>query len=299
MISVIIPVYKNNDLFIKNLDHNLIFLDDCQIIVINDDPEKSLRSHLDQFKQITLIDNKKNLGFGESVNRGVKQSDSKYIMLLNSDVVLNDKSYLTALNYFKKNDVFAVSFSQKEKDGSIVGKNKIYWQEGFFSHQKVDGLNFGYNGWAEGGACIINKDTFLKLGGFDPLFSPFYWEDIDLSYRAWKSGYQIIFEPKILVIHHHQSTISKYFTKKQIKIIAYRNQIIFAWKNLTHFKLILQHLLNLPLWLIKSLVKGDYLFLIAFFNALFTLPKLLVKKIKLKKLFTVSDDKILSLFKNE
>lgn len=299
MISVIIPVYKNTDLFLKNLYHNLNFLNDCQIIIVNDSPEKSLINDLSQFKQIVLIENKKNLGFGESVNQGVKFAKNRYIMILNSDVALNDKNYLKAINYFNKNNVFAVSFAQKEKNDSIVGKNKIYWQDGLFVHEKADNLKFGNNAWGEGGACVIDKDKFIKLGGFDPLYSPFYWEDIDLSYRAWKTGYKTIFEPRILVTHHHESTIGKYFTQKQIEIIAYRNQLIFTWKNLTDFRLIIQHLCYLPLWIAKSLIKRNWFFLIGLLRALIILPKILIGKIIVKKIFTVPDNKILSIFKNE
>ncbi len=192
-------------------------------------------------------------------------------MLLNSDVILNDQSYLSALTHFNNKEIFAISFAQKEKGGSIVGKNKIFWQNGLYNHQKADDLKFGNNGWAEGGASLIDKEKFLTLGGFDPIYSPFYWEDIDLSNRARQAGYRIIFEPKILVIHHHESTIGQHFTKKQIKIIAYRNQLIFTWKNLSDLKLFFQHLLSLPFLIVKHLINGDYLFLISFIKAILKL----------------------------
>jgi len=274
MISVIIPVYKNIDLFLKNLRDNLNFLEDCQIIVVNDDPSKSLKKDFTQFKKITLLENKKNLGFGQSVNLGVKKATGRFLFLLNSDVILEDKSYLNVLNYFNDKKLFAVSFAQKEKDGSVVGKNKIYWQRGLYHHQKAEDLKFGDNGWAEGGASIIDKDKFLKLGGFDPIYSPFYWEDIDLSNRARKFGWRILFDPKILVTHHHESTIGKYYDKKQIKKIAYRNQLIFTWKNLSTAKLILEHLFFLPILIISHLIRGDYLLLVAFIKAFAKLPQI-------------------------
>jgi len=274
MISVIIPVYKNTDLFLQNLKHNLDFLIGCQIIIVNDDPAKSLKKDLNPFKNIVLIENKKNLGFGQSINTGVKKATGQYLLLLNSDVILNDKSYLLALTHLNSKEVFAVGFAQKEKDNSIVGKNKIFWQSGLYHHQKASDLKFGNNGWAEGGAALIDKEKFLTLGGFDPIYSPFYWEDVDLSNRAKKAGYQIVFEPKILVIHHHESTIGQHFTKKQIKIIAYRNQLIFTWKNLSNPKLFFQHLLFLPYLIIRHLMIGDYLFLISFIKALFKLTQI-------------------------
>jgi hypothetical protein len=76
------------------------------------------------------------------------------------------------------------------------------------------------------------------------------------------------------VTHHHESTIGKYYDKKQIKIIAYRNQLIFTWKNLSTAKLILEHLFFLPILIINHLIRGDYLLLVAFIKALAKLPQI-------------------------
>jgi len=87
MISVIIPTYRNKKLLIDNLKHNLLYLKDCEIIVVNDDPGESLKNLIDSRrslprtpirggndrggrgndKKIILIENKKNLGFGQSI----------------------------------------------------------------------------------------------------------------------------------------------------------------------------------------------------------------------------------------
>jgi len=287
MITVIIPVYKNIDLFLNNLKHNLKFLRSCQIIIVNDDPSKSIKKEVKQLKNknIILIENKKNLGFGMSIDVGSNYACNDYLFLLNSDVVLNDNQYLFALDHFKKNpNLFAVSFAQKEKNNQIMGKNIIYWKNGLFHHQKATNLKFGRTAWAEGGSCLIDKKKFNFLGGFDEIYSPFYWEDVDLSYRAWKSGFEIIFEPKILVEHHHQSTINKYFNKEIIKKIAFRNQVIFCWKNIADKNLFINHLTNLPKIIFE---KG-------FFDALIKLPEI----IKKRSLFIKKDEEILAIFKS-
>lgn len=269
MISVIIPTYKNKAILLKNLRHNVSYLKDCEIIVVNDDPEESLKSNLKEFKNINLIENKKNLGFGTSVNRGIGRTKNKLVMLINSDVVLNNMSYQIAINHFKKNPtLFAVGFAQKEKDGTIVGKNQTYWQKGMFMHRRADDLFLGETAWAEGGACIIDREKFLKLDGFDPIYSPFYWEDIDLSFRAKKAGYQVIFDPKIQVEHHHESTIGKYFRKDDIQKIAFRNQLIFIWKNIAEPKQKLSHFLFLPYHLLRYTLVRNKEFLLGFIEAI-------------------------------
>ena len=299
MISVIIPTYKNIQLLIKNLKNNLKFWADCEIIIVNDNPLINLRDKLKHFRSIVFIENKQNLGFGSAVNAGVKIAKNTYIMLLNDDVTLQNNNFKEALGYFKKDrTLFAVSFAQKEKNSKIVGKNRIYWQRGLALHSSAHDLKFGPNGWAEGGTCIIDKKKFIELGGFDSLYSPFYWEDIDLSYRAWKRGYKILFDPKIILTHHHQSTIGKYFTQSQIKTIAFRNQFIFIWKNIHDSNLIFQHFIYLPFNCIYLLMKREFDFLKGFFFAFCDIINILKKRQFENKTTKISDASVINMFKN-
>lgn len=285
MISVIIPSYKNMGMLIKNLKHNLPYLSDCEVIVVNDDPGNSISNDLKDFK-VKLIENSENLGFGGAVNTGVKYANGKYIMLLNSDVILESDSFKKSLNHFKQDKVFAVSFAQIEKNEQVVGKNSIYWNHGLLHHKRASDMKPGITAWAEGGSSIIDRDKFLKLNGFDEIYFPFYWEDVDLSYRAWKQGYKVIFDPTTKLTHHHESTIGKYFSKNYVADIAFRNQLIFIWKNITDKDLILKHLVKLP----------SYFFTKAFWKAMFLLPQTINRKKILKNLFIISDDEILKKF---
>ncbi len=296
-ISILIPTYKNKKILINNLRHNWSFLKDHQIIIINDDPTKSIKEYLKEFPKIILIENNKNLGFGQTINKGIKRALGQYIFLLNNDVVLENKSFEKGLVYFKKNKkLFAVSFALREKDQKIVGKNKIFWRQGMFFNKGVNKLTFGVNAWAEGGACLIDKNKFLELGGFDPLFSPFYWEDIDLSYQAWKRGYQILFDPQILVNHFHETTISKYYDQSYIKKTAYRNQFIFIWKNITDQFYIFQHIVFLVPNLIKNTFRGEKEFFIGFIKALPYILAILRQRKRVKFKQKLTDRKIFSLF---
>jgi GT2 family glycosyltransferase len=297
MISVVIPSYKNKKMLIDNLNNNIKFLEELEIIIINDSPDESLKKDLAGFKVI-LIENDKNLGFGPSVNKGIIKAKNKYVLLLNTDVRLKNQNYINALKYFKENKkLFAVAFAQKDKNGLIVGKNKVYWKYGFFRHKENTDLSFEINAWVEGGASIVDRDIFLKLGGFDDLYSPFYWEDIDLSYRAWRSGYEIFFDPKIIMRHYHESTISKYFQKKYIEKIAFRNQLIFIWKNITDFNLILHHIFFLIPNLIIFTLKGKFNYLMGFFGTVKNVSTIIKNRKKQKSQYILKDSEVLQKFK--
>ncbi len=291
-ISIIIPVYKNYDMFYRYLEINKKYFIGCEVIVMNDYPLENILKPVQKiYPESIVINNKKNLGFAGNVNRGVLKAKRNYVFLMNSDVVLKDNSFLNALDYFKKNRrLFAVGFAQIEKDGKIVGANRGYFQNGLINHSYLSSSIYHLlsNFWAEGGSSIFKKKLLIDLGLFDELFNPFYWEDIDLSYRAWKAGYKILYDADIKVEHHHESTIGKYFDKSKILKTAFRNQLIFHWKNLTDKKLVFEHLLNLP----------KLIFIPGFFDALIRLPKILQARKKAVKLFKKSDKEILDQFKS-
>ncbi|MCX6732206.1 MAG: glycosyltransferase [Candidatus Roizmanbacteria bacterium] len=298
MISVVIPHYKGKEKLYSNLKHNLPFFKDCEIIVVNDYTEVSITGEMKQlFPEVVVIENKKNLGFAGAVVVGINHSKSPYVFLLNNDVVLKDDSFKSALTHFQGTpSLFAVSFKQIEKDEKHVGRNKIYWSHGFFRHSKGDPGTHGINGWAEGGSMVFDKKKYEELHGFDTLYSPFYWEDIDLSYRAWKAGYTIHFDSHVLVEHHHESTIATYFQKSKIETIAYRNQFITIWKNISDFQYIAEHIMYLIKNLITYPLKGQLNFVNGFWMALLLLPQIIKKKNQQKKLWKKSDKEIFEKF---
>ncbi|PIP14748.1 hypothetical protein COW98_03185 [Candidatus Roizmanbacteria bacterium CG22_combo_CG10-13_8_21_14_all_35_9] len=290
-VAIIIPVYKNYQMFYEYLEINKKYFEGCQVIIMNDYPQENINKPVKKiYPQANIINNKINLGFAGNINKGVLKAKKNYVFLMNSDVVLKDNSFLKALEYFKKDrKLFAVGFAQKERDGKIVGANRGYFKNGLINHSSritPNSYHLTPNFWVEGGASIFKRKLFLQLGMLDELYNPFYWEDIDLSYRSWKAGYKILFDPLIIVEHHHESTISKYFDNSRILKTAFRNQLIFQWKNLTDKDLLIKHLINLP----------RYVLIPGFFDALVRLPKVLNSRKKIVKLFKKGDKEILSHF---
>lgn len=290
-ISIIIPVYKNYQMFFKLLQINKEYFSGCEVIVMNDYPQENITKPIKKiYSEAIVVNNQKNLGFAGNVNKGVEKATRNYVFFMNSDVVLKDNSFLKALEYFNKDrKLFAVGFAQKERDGKIVGGNRGYFQNGLINHSHQPISNFQQpisNFWAEGGASIFKRKLFIELGMFDDLYNPFYWEDVDLSYRALKAGYKVIFTPQVKVEHRHESTIGKYFDQRRILKIAFRNQLIFQWKNLTDKNLIIKHLLNLP----------RFVFTPGFFEAAAKLPTILKTRKKTVKLFKKRDREILDMF---
>jgi GT2 family glycosyltransferase len=145
-----------------------------------------------------------------------------------------------------------------------------------------------------GGSGAFRKSIWEHLGGLNELFAPFYWEDIDISYRALKSGYKIIFEPKSIVIHEHEKgAIKGKYSPVQVKTIAYKNQFIFVWEN-ADSDLILSHILWLPYHLVKALIRLDWQFFLGFLQALLVMPGVLGFRHKAQTLFVKKDSSVIS-----
>ena len=113
-ITVIIPVFNREkyisrclrSLLNQNLEKNFF-----EIIVINDGSTDKTKFVLDMYKEdITIINNKKNLGLPKSLNKGIKKSRSTYIVRVDSDDYVNE-NFLKFLYLFleENRDIDAVS----------------------------------------------------------------------------------------------------------------------------------------------------------------------------------------------
>ena len=64
--------------------------------------------------------------------------------------------------------------------------------------------------WLHRGAVAVDHRKYLWLGGLDGLYDPFYLEDADLSYRAWKVGWRCLLSFGSRVSHRHHIGVSRY-----------------------------------------------------------------------------------------
>src|SRR5262249_12657481 len=100
--------------------------------------------------------------------------------------------------------------------------------------------------WAGGGSSAFDRRKFLQLGGFDPLYSPEDVEDSDLSYRAWRIGWEVLFAPESIVYHKHRASSNRRFGESALAALIARNQLLFLWKNIRDWSLLSSHVFFLP-----------------------------------------------------
>lgn len=307
-INVIIPNYNVSNIIIKNLSSVIESLEnypESKIIIVDDGSNESdykkLKDfilNLDKKNSIELIRKDRNSGFSSTVNKGAFSSESDFLVLLNSDVS-PDKNFISeALKNFENNkNLFGVGCMDKsQEEGKTVlrGRGLAGWNRGFLVHRKGE-VDKKDTFWISGGSSVVRWEMFRELGGFDEIYDPFYWEDIDLSFRARKSGYEIVFDNKSQVVHRHdEGSIKKHFSKRKITKIAYRNQFIFVWKNITDPFLIFSHLVFLPYHFFRAILRFDLAFFEGFILALIRLPVIIKRRSDQKKFYKIPDKELLS-----
>lgn len=267
----------------KNLPKVISICPRCQIIVVDDASQDGSQDFVkNTFKNITLVKMPKNVGFANAIAEGVKKAKHDLILLLNSDVAPSDNFLKPAVAHFNKSNsekLFAVALCDRShEDNKIIsrGRGGASFEKGFVGHFPLP-VQKGQTLWVSGGSGLFDKKKFLDLGGFDTIFAPFYWEDIDLSFRAWRAGFICIFEPASKVDHfHREGAILKQKSPFFIKVVSYKNQFIFVWKNISDYLLTVEHLLWLPYHFAKALITFDLAFYLGFLWALSKLPELVL-----------------------
>jgi GT2 family glycosyltransferase len=290
-VSVIITNYNGKHLLQENLP--LVIgakknsANKIKEIILVDDASTDESSNFvkNTFPEIRVITHKKNRGFSASTNTGARSSRYPLLALLNSDVKVSNDFLISNIALFDDERVFAVSMHEKGF-GYAVGK----FDNGFLHHRGAEEADEVKNTfWVNGGSGVFRRDYWMQLGGLDEtLYSPFYWEDVDLGYRALKRGFKLLWDPNSKVNHEHESTMMK-ISRKHRELIQERNQLVFIWKNITSPNLIKKHY---PALLGRIVKHPGYL--IVFFMAFAKISKISKARKKENKECKVSDEAIFS-----
>ncbi|MFH1202026.1 MAG: glycosyltransferase [Candidatus Omnitrophota bacterium] len=299
-ISVVIPSYNGLEYLkecLSSIYKTKEFKADFgnEILVVDDASCDETASYLRiYFPRVRIISNEKNLGFGKSCNIGIGQAKNEIIILLNNDIIVTEDSLGHLINHLKNKNTFAVSPRLYAWD------RKTFINGNFFGD-----FNYGYiHIWNEkdvsatpyiqspsstmfavGCAACFLKEEFLALGGFDNIFEPYSWEDIDISYRAQKMGFSVIYEPKSLMFHKMHGTIGSFSRSIEVK-----NELLFTWKNITDLDLVLKHFLLFPLYF--SLKSEKKAMLRGYFMTLGSLTKALSRRFYNRSYYLKTDKEI-------
>jgi GT2 family glycosyltransferase len=300
-VSVVIPTFNGRPLLERNLPPLLQaaarYSSPVEIIVVDDASSDDTIGFLaEHFPAVIVLANDRNLGFAESMNRGIRAARHQLVLSLNNDILVHDDLFMLAPGRFADESLFSVTpnmvYPHNGRSQSITRLRTSFCWFQALELQPADlpslageiPIFFG-----SGGASFYDREKLLFLGGFDTVYHPFYIEDIDLSYRAWKTGWKCLAEPTVVVIHESNATIRSHYWKRYIKTVSDRNRILFMWLNITDRDLIVRYFLFLPLSLLKDILLLRKYKFFGFFWALKFLPLVPATRRKRKEYFRVSD----------
>ncbi len=188
---------------------NLTYKEIELIFVDNNSQDKSVDFVKENFQCVKIIELFKNYGFAQGNNFGAKAAKGDYIVLLNNDTIV-DKNWISEM----------VKIAQESKKVGIIG-SKIY----YYDDRKT--LNFAGSScdkygrtthtgqfqlddpllniqrkifYACGASLMISRELYQKINLFDPTYF-IYYEDVDVCWRAWISGYDVIYAPNSFIYH--------------------------------------------------------------------------------------------------
>jgi GT2 family glycosyltransferase len=297
-ISFIIPNYNGRGLLEKNLPS---VIKACQawsktsweIIVVDDaSTDRSVDFLKENYPEVKVVVHQKNRRFAAVCNTGVKEAKGRIVILLNNDVSPEPSFLRPLLKNFSGPEVFAVGCKEKDIRGKEIvwsGRGIMQFKRGLMVHWRAKDQNKKSTWWVAGGSGAFDREKWLAIGGMDTLFRPAYEEDRDLSYRALKHGWKISFEPQSVVNHHHETTNITVFGQRKIKIISFKNQFLFVWKNITDWQYLVDHLIWLPYHLVFTCCRSHGLLFFGFLLALAQLPEAVISRRKAGRLFVKKD----------
>ena len=228
-LSVIVLNYKSKGL-VRNLIRNIIDLKwsfPYEIIVIDNNSNDALAEMLEEeysdLGNLKFLARDVNDGYGAGNNAGVKLAEGEYLLILNPDIVVNEGTVESLLDYMEKHqDTGIISpkllYANKKAQQSyfryykwktpmyrrtFLGKTKAGKKDlARFTMQDVEINGATAVDWLMGSFWLMPKSKFDELGGFDDRYF-MYFEDADFCRRMNDSAYKVIYYPEATAIHLH------------------------------------------------------------------------------------------------
>ncbi len=319
-LSVVIPTYNGFHLLQESLDSVIAGVNgyreetgaEAEIIVVDDGSEDGTAERLpDAFPGVRVKRRSVNGGFARACNSGFAEARFPLVALLNNDVRVHRDYFIFHALHFSDPRVFAVTAKVFEWDRPIftTGGRYASFRRGFWSvYYNYDRLPGKGQSWVEsrrllsfyaiGGFATFDREKLLELGGFLELLSPFHWEDVDLSYRGWKRGWEIRYEPRSLAYHRTSATINRFYRSRYVESVSFRNRLLFHWINLHNRLYLTEHLFWLALLFLSRFAALDFGFYRSLFGALRRLPEALRLRKAEKSSARRSDGEVAGILKN-
>jgi len=245
----------------------------CVSVVDNGSTDGSDLLVAARWPEVGLI-RERNLGLA-SFNSVLRRLEAPVVLLLNNDVKLDGEAVGPLLKAIEEHDdaLFSAPLCWTFDGQTYEGmRTRVRTRFGIIQGMcRVPGFESVVDRAdltaAAGPVLAVRRQTFLALGGYDPIFFPGRIEDLDLGFRGWMAGYRGYYAPDSVAYHRGFGTFGPQLGAAQCDQLASRNSLIFAWKNTSGLRLVC-HLLWLPIRVVYAFVSGRVGFIHGLISAL-------------------------------
>jgi len=229
---------------------------DSKIIVVDNHSNDGTVEYLQRrFRRIEIVDSNHNLGFARANNVAIRQSNSEYVLLLNPDTFVGEDTIREAVAFMDEHlQAGGLGVRMQNTDGSLAKESRRGLPSPIVSFYKMSGLcarfpqsrtfgryYMGYLDWdtpqridvISGAFCLLRRSALDRVGLLDENFF-MYGEDIDLSYRLLKGGYENWYLPLPILHYKGESTEKSSFRYVHV---FYQAMLIFFRKHYGHLSL--------------------------------------------------------------
>tara|TARA_B100000470_G_scaffold109924_1_gene84860 strand:+ start:1189 stop:2082 length:894 start_codon:yes stop_codon:yes gene_type:complete len=218
-LTVVIVTFKTDRTILKNCLSSIN--NNVKIVIVENSKEFINKEEIErEYNNVKIICSGSNLGMGSGNNFGLKNTFTKYALILNPDIICDNSFFSNIQKYLKGNIDFSII-------GTQYNDNSIYKPAGFFSSKKKNKeIDFKIQEltpveWVVGCSFLINLKNFENKEIFDENFFLFF-EEFDLCRRL--NNNKLIFSSNKLIVNHLGFKGSFAFDKKyELEAIKLRN----------------------------------------------------------------------------
>ena len=234
-LSIVIPSYNTEKMLkecIRSIYRQTTALQ-YEVIVVDNASDYNIKKQVQQLRQnfkrinLTLLVNKKNLGFAKACNQGQKRAKGELILFLNSDTIIIDKSLQKAVNILDSDKKISILGCQLRNPDTTIQPSAGFFpklRQIIFMMLFLDDIPFikkiirPYHqnskifyehshevDWVTGAFFLCRKEVIKKINGFDEDYF-MYAEEIDFCFRAKKAGFRVFYTPQASILHYKEAS---------------------------------------------------------------------------------------------
>ncbi len=218
---------------------------DTEIVVADNGSTDNSLAVLKEFPTVRVLTFDRNYGFAEGYNRALKETEARYVVLLNSDVEVTEGWLESLLAFMEEHEDYAacqpkiLSYKQKthfEHAGAAGGYidryGYPYCRGRILNNTEEDKGQYDTVAdvfWASGACMLVRRETYESCGGLDAAFFA-HMEEIDLCWRMNCRGWRLACVPKSVVYHVGGGALD--YSNPRKTYLNFRNNLLMLYKNL-------------------------------------------------------------------